>query len=97
MATSVSRRLNTLYIKVSTRCSFKNAARQYVSVGILLTCGKHFDDLIFSLIGDVRAHKTNLTQPFLIAVDVPRQENERWCICVLRVMYMCVNGHVYVC
>jgi hypothetical protein len=72
MATSVSRRLKTLYIKVSTRCSFKNAARQYVRVGILLICGQHFDDFIFSLIGDVRAHKTNLTQPYLIAVHVPR-------------------------
>jgi len=77
MATSVSRILNTLYIKISTRFSFKNAARQYVRVGILLICGKHFDDLIFSLIGDVRAHKTKLTHPCLIAVHVPRQVNER--------------------
>jgi hypothetical protein len=77
IATSVSRILNTLYIKVSTRFSFKNATRQYVRVGILLICGKYFDDLIVSLIGDVRAHKTNLTQPFLITVHVPRQVNER--------------------
>jgi hypothetical protein len=49
MATSVSRRLNTLYIKVGTRCSFKNAAGLYVRVGILLICGKHFDDFIFPL------------------------------------------------
>jgi hypothetical protein len=41
-------------------------------VGILLICGQHFDDFIFSLIGDVRAHRTNLTQQFLIAVHVPR-------------------------
>jgi len=85
MATSVPRRLKKLYIKVSTLCSFKNAARQHMRVGILLICGKHFDDLIFSLIGDVRAHETNLTQPFLIAFHVPRQENERSFICVLRV------------
>ena len=72
IAISVSRILNTLYIKVSTRFSFKNAARQYVRVGILLICEQHFDDFIFLLIGDVRAHKTNLTHPCLNAVHVPR-------------------------
>ena len=48
----------------------------YVSVGILITCGKHLHDYIISLRGQVWAQKTSLTPPLLIEVPVPRQESE---------------------
>jgi hypothetical protein len=45
----------------------------YVRVGILITYGKHFDDCIISLRGEVWAHKTSLTTPLFIEVPVTRQ------------------------
>ena len=60
----------------------------YVSVGILITCGKHLYDYIISLRGQVWAHKISLTPPLLIEVPVPRQESERSCICVLGVLIL---------
>ena len=38
----------------------------YVRVVILLTCGKHLHDHIISLRGEVWAHKTSVTQQFLL-------------------------------
>jgi hypothetical protein len=60
----------------------------YVSVGILITCGKHLHDYIISLRGQVWAQKTSLTPPLLIEVPVPRQESEQSCICVLGVLIL---------
>jgi hypothetical protein len=57
-----------------------------VSVGILLTCGKQLDDGFISLRGEVCANKTSLNPPLFIEVPVPRQESERSCRCVLRVL-----------
>ena len=53
-------------------------AQLYVRVGILLTCGKHLHNHIRV---EVWAFKT---PSLFIEVPVPSQENERWCICVLR-------------
>ena len=38
----------------------------YMSVVILLTCGKHLHDCIISLRGEVWAHKTRLTLHFIV-------------------------------
>jgi hypothetical protein len=42
----------------------------------------------------VCAHKT---PPIVTDVPVPSKESDRSCICVLVVIYLCVNGHVFVC
>ena len=51
--------------------------------GILLTCEKHFHDLIITLRGKVCVHKTSLAPPTFIEVPVSSQESERSCGCVL--------------
>ena len=53
-------------------------------VGILLICGKHVHDHIFSLRGEVRVHRTTLAPLLFIEVAVPSQERE-W-------SYICVRG-----
>ena len=55
-----------------------------VRVGILIICGKHSDDLIISLRGEIWVHKTSLS-PQLFFIEVP--------VCIkpgkLVVMYVC--------
>jgi hypothetical protein len=54
-----------------------------VRVGILLTCGKHLHEQIFSQRGQVWAQtKTSLTQSIFIELSVSIQQSERSCICV---------------
>ena len=48
-----------------------------MGVGILLTCGNHFDDRIFSQRGDAWSHKTRITPLLLIEVQLPSQESEQ--------------------
>jgi hypothetical protein len=50
-----------------------------------LDIGKHLHDRIITLKGEGWALKTSLTPTPFIEVYVPSQENERSCICVLRV------------
>jgi hypothetical protein len=57
----------------------------YVTVGIILTCGKQLRDHIISLRVEISANKTSLILPLLIEVPVPSQESEQSCICMLGV------------
>jgi selenocysteine lyase/cysteine desulfurase len=56
----------------------------YVRVGILLTCGKHLHDRIFSLKGEVGTHKTSLA-PLFIEVPSPNKKSERSCVYILEI------------
>jgi len=47
--------------------------RIYVMVGILLTCGKHLDDLIVLVMGEDLAHSTSLIPTYFIEVPVAIQ------------------------
>jgi len=42
-------------------------------VGILLTCGKHLDDLIVLVMGEDLAHSTSLIPTYFIEVPVAIQ------------------------
>ena len=53
-------------------------------VGILLTCGKHLHDRIFSLKGEVGTHKTSLA-PLFIEVPSPNKKSERSCVYILEI------------
>ena len=66
-------------------------ARLFVKVDILLTCEKYLYDNIISLRGKIWDHKTSLIQPHFIEVSVPRQEWERSCICILRVLILSLS------
>ena len=66
-------------------------ARLFVKVDILLTCEKYLYDNIISLRGEIWDHKTSLIQPHFIEVSVPRQEWERSCICILRVLILSLS------
>ena len=83
MTTSVSRRLNILYIKFKIIVFFiiTLLTMLYVRVGILLTSRKHLYDPIISLRWKVWVHKTSLTPLRFIAVQ--SQESDQSCICVL--------------
>lgn len=61
---------------------------RYGRIRILLTCGKHPQDHITSLGGDIWVHKTSLSPSLFIAVPVTSQENMRSCICVLGVFIL---------
>jgi hypothetical protein len=56
----------------------------YERVDILFTYGTHFHDRTISLRVDIWAHKTSLTPPIFFCY-LPREGNERLCICVLGV------------
>ena len=84
MTTSVSRRLNVLWIMFKIISFFIIAlfAQLYVRVGIILTCGKHLHDRITAVRWEVCTHKTGLTPPFsLRCMKQARKVN---------VMYLCV-------
>ena len=49
----------------------------YLSVGILLKCGKHLHDCLISPREECQAHKTSLTLSLFNEVSVLRQESER--------------------
>jgi hypothetical protein len=74
MTTSVSRRLNILWImfKIVAFSLITLLARLYVSVGIL-TCGQDPRDCIMSTKREVLADNTSSTPPLFIAVPVSSQ------------------------
>jgi hypothetical protein len=79
MTTSLSRRLNIVFLKFEIISFFiiMLFSRLYVRLGILLKCGNHLHNRIISLRGEACERKTSLAPPFLIEVPVPSQENER--------------------
>jgi len=54
-----------------------------VTVGILLTNGRHLHYRIISLNCEVWDHKTSLIPPLVIEVPVHSRERERSCRCIL--------------
>jgi hypothetical protein len=60
-------------------------ARLYIRIVILRICGKHLNDRIISLRGDVWANKSSLIPPYFIEVPVQYQDSERSC-------HVCVRG-----
>ena len=61
-----------LYCSLFQRCSLA-FAQIFVTIEILLTCGKHLHNRIISLIGEVLAHSTTLTPPPFIEMSGPSQ------------------------
>ena len=75
LTTSVSRGINTLYIKLNIRTdsSGKTNAHQIKwEGGILPIFVKHLHDRITSLKGEAQAHESNFTSLLFIDVPVPR-------------------------
>lgn len=68
-----------------TLCECKHVGQWSILFVVLLTLGKHFNDLIISLRGEVCNLKTSIIPPLFIKVNMPSQKSEQSCICLLRV------------
>ena len=84
MTISMTRRFNILCImfKIIAFFILTLFAQLYMKVDTCGIWGKHLHDRIISLRGKVLwIHETSLAPPLFF--EVPRQESERSCICVL--------------
>lgn len=68
-----------------TLCECKHVGQWSILFVVLLTSGKHFNDLIISLRGEVCNLKTSIIPPLFIKVNMPSQKSEQSCICLLGV------------
>lgn len=68
-----------------TLCECKHVGQWSILFVVLLTLGKHFNDLIISLRGEVCNLKTSIIPPLFIKVNMPSQKSEQSCICLLGV------------
>lgn len=66
-----------------TLCECKHVGQWSILFVVLLTLGKHFNDLIISLRGEVCNLKTSIIPPLFIKVNMPSQKSEQSCICLL--------------